>query len=117
MGDPNRLGTLGEDLAAAYLLAAGMTLVRRNWRCRHGEIDIIAADGPALVFCEVKTRSGIGFGSPLAAITAAKQVRLRRLVSLYLAEVGGHRGPIRIDAVGVQCGSGKPQLQYLRAVA
>ena len=84
-----------------FLTARGMAVVTRNWRCRYGEVDIIARDGTALVFCEVKTRSGTGFGGPLAAITTAKQARLRRLAALYLAEVGGYRGPIRIDALGL----------------
>ncbi len=101
MGDRQALGQVGEDAAAAYLSARGMTVVVRNWRCRYGEVDLILRDGAALVFCEVKTRRDTTFGGPLAAITPAKQARLRRLASLYLAEVGGHRGPIRIDAIGL----------------
>jgi putative endonuclease len=112
------LGKLGEDAAVAHLTGLGMQVVSRNWRCRHGEIDIVARDGPTLVFCEVKTRSGLGYGSPLAAITGAKQARLRRLASLYLAEAGGHRGPVRIDAVGIlwqpDCA---PNVVHLRGVA
>ena len=101
MGDPHGLGRRGEDAAAAHLAERGMQVVARNWRCRHGELDIIAREGATLVFCEVKTRRGLGYGSPLDAITAAKQTRLRTLVGHYLAEVGGHRGPIRMDAVGI----------------
>ena len=101
MGDARGLGRSGEDAAAGYLSAHGMSVVARNWRCRGGEIDIVAMDGRTLVFCEVKTRRGVGFGTPLDAITWAKQSRLRRLASAYLAEVGGHPGPIRIDAVGI----------------
>ena len=101
MGDARGLGRSGEDAAAGYLSAHGMSVVARNWRCRGGEIDIIALDGRTLVFCGGKTRRGGGFGSPLDAITRVKQARLRRLASAYLAEVGGHPGPIRIDAVGI----------------
>ena len=118
MGDPTGLGPRGEDAAVAHLVARGMQVVARNWRCRHGEIDVVAREGDTLVFCEVKTRSGLGYGSPLAAITPAKQVRLRRLAGLYLAEAGGHPGPIRIDAVGIlwhpQHG---PEVVHLRGVA
>ena len=118
MGERMGLGRLGEDAAVAHLGGLGMQVVARNWRCREGEIDIVARDGAALVFCEVKTRSGLGYGSPLAAITAAKQARLRRLASLFLAEHGGHRGPVRIDAVGIlwQPG-GEPAVVHLRGVA
>ena len=58
------LGRFGEDVAARHLERAGLVLVERNWRCREGEIDIVARDGAVLVFCEVKTRSRPGFGSP-----------------------------------------------------
>ena len=95
------MGRRGEDAAAAHLVGRGMQVVARNWRCRHGELDIIARERDTLVFCEVKTRRGVGFGAPLDAITPVKQARLRRLASAYLAEVGGHRGPIRMDAVGI----------------
>jgi putative endonuclease len=112
------LGTRGEDAAVEHLTGLGMQVVARNWRCRHGEVDVVAREGQTLVFCEVKTRSGLGYGSPLAAITAAKQARLRRLVAVYLAEVGGHRGPVRIDAVGIlwqpDCA---PEVVHLRGVA
>ena len=57
MAAKNELGRHGEQLAATYLQAEGMTIIERNWRCRDGEIDIIAEDGPSLVVVEVKTRS------------------------------------------------------------
>ena len=118
MADPQGLGRRGEDAAAAHLVQRGMTVVARNWRCRHGELDIVAREGATLVFCEVKTRRGLGYGSPLDAITVAKQTRLRTLVGHYLAEVGGHRGPIRIDAVGILWPSGGEALiDHRRGVA
>jgi putative endonuclease len=118
MGDPKELGRQGEDAAVAYLTGVGMSVVARNWRCRHGELDVIARDGTALVFCEVKTRRGTAFGVPLGAITAAKCGRLRRLASLYLAEHGGHAGPIRIDAVGILWGpDDRLVVEHVRGVA
>src|SRR5919201_532452 len=83
--DRLELGRLGEALAAARLEAAGLRIVARNWRCREGEIDLVAAGPGLLVFCEVKTRRGHGYGSPAAAVTHAKQARLRRLAAAYLA--------------------------------
>jgi putative endonuclease len=118
MGDSQELGRDGEDAAAEYLTRLGMRVVERNWRCRYGEIDIIAREGTVLVFCEVKTRRGTGFGVPLEAITAAKLSRIRRLAALWLEEAGGHRGPVRIDAVGVLWhADGRRAIEHLRGVS
>jgi len=84
--DRGGLGRYGEEVAAAHLVAAGLTIVARNWRCRQGEVDIVAVDGDVLVMCEVKTRRGVGFGTPLDAVTPAKAARLRRLALRWLAD-------------------------------
>jgi putative endonuclease len=73
------LGKAGEDLAATHLRRDGMRILDRNWRCSTGELDIVAADGHAVVFCEVKTRRSLRFGTPGQAITPDKADRLRRL--------------------------------------
>ena len=78
--DRGGLGRYGEEVAAEHLVAAGLTIVARNWRCREGEVDIVALDGDVLVMCEVKTRRGVGFGTPLDAVTPAKAARLRRAI-------------------------------------
>lgn len=118
MGERQELGRDGEDAAAEYLTRHGMQVVARNWRCRYGEIDIIAREGAVLVFCEVKTRRGTGFGVPLAAITATKLARMRRLAALWLEENGGHRGPVRIDAVGLmRHHDGTFQIEHVRGVS
>lgn len=57
------LGKRGEDLAADYLTGAGLVVLSRNWRCRDGELDLVATDGERLIVCEVKTRSGTGTGN------------------------------------------------------
>jgi putative endonuclease len=84
--DRGGLGRYGEEVAAAHLVAAGLTIVARNWRCREGEVDIVALDGDVLVMCEVKTRRGVGFCTPLDAVTPAKAARLRRLALRWLAD-------------------------------
>ncbi|MGW4254009.1 YraN family protein [Streptomyces californicus] len=113
------LGRYGEDLAARLLTGAGMTVVERNWRCRAGEIDIVARDGDALVFCEVKTRRSGGFEHPMAAVGPAKADRLRRLAEIWLDR---HEGPppggARIDLVGVIVPRhGAPVTEHVRGVA
>jgi putative endonuclease len=80
------LGRYGEDVAARHLVEAGLTVLDRNWRCRAGEVDIVACEGDVLVVCEVKTRRGTAFGTPLDAVTPAKAARLRRLASHWLAD-------------------------------
>lgn len=118
MGDARELGRRGEDAAAAFLEARGMQVVARNWRCQRGEIDIVAREVGTLVFCEVKTRRGLEFGAPLAAITRAKSARLRLLAAEYLAETGGHPGPIRIDAIGIVWGhDGLLSVEHVRGAA
>jgi len=99
------LGQQGEQLAEKYLTDAGLSILGRNWRCTLGEIDIVALDGRTLVVCEVKTRSGVRFGTPLEAITRQKAHRLRRLAVAWVRAHGLVFEQIRIDIVGVLRGA------------
>jgi len=101
-GFRQRLGRLGEDLAAAHLERLGYVIVARNHRTRHGEIDLVACDGRTLVVCEVKTRRG-GGGSPWQSLHPRKQAQVRRMAGAYLADVQDRpRAPnVRLDAIGV----------------
>lgn len=117
------LGRYGEDLAARRLAEAGMRILERNWRCRAGEIDIVAEDGPALVVCEVKTRRSGTYEHPMAAVTPAKMERLRRLAARWLADRRLNRhgtppsGGVRIDLVGVLLPRrGAPVVEHVRGV-
>ncbi|MBN1093541.1 YraN family protein [Blastococcus sp. TML/M2B] len=113
---PPRLGDHGERIAAAFLTDAGLRVLDRNWRCREGELDIVARDARALVFCEVKTRRGIGYGHPAEAVTPAKQRRLRVLAQRWLAAHDEHAPEIRFDVVGVLVRPGRPaQVTHLPA--
>jgi putative endonuclease len=105
------LGRLGEQLAAAHLQRLGFSVVARNVRTRHGEIDLIAFDGATLLFAEVKTRrlsrpgaAGQLEQDPLAALGPRQRARLRRLAVAWLSNEGTARPTartIRFDAVGV----------------
>jgi putative endonuclease len=133
------VGRYGEDVAARHLAAAGFVLLDRNWRCAAGEIDIVAVDRETLVFCEVKTRRGLGFGGPLDAVTHDKVRRLRGLALHWLAErrelisaAGRPAGlgtvppppifsslppPIRFDVVGVMVPArGPANVTHVRGV-
>ena len=113
---PPRLGDQGESIAADYLTDAGLRVLDRNWRCREGELDIVARDDGALVFCEVKTRRGIGYGHPAESVTPAKQRRIRLLAQRWLAAHDEHAPEIRFDVVGVLVlPAGPPNVTHLMA--
>jgi len=101
-----RTGQRAEELVARRLAAAGWEILERNARSRYGELDIVARDGRALVFVEVKAgRAGSSFGPerPILAVDARKQRRVRKLATAWMAERRGlpPYAEIRFDAVGV----------------
>ncbi|MBQ6116156.1 MAG: YraN family protein [Oscillospiraceae bacterium] len=81
-----RAGTWGEAQAAAWLRRRGYELLAHSYRCRFGEIDLIARKGRTVCFVEVKLRSSVQFGLPREAVTAAKRERLRKTALYYLSE-------------------------------
>ena len=103
MAQKDVLGRSGEARAAAYLREGGYEILDQNWRCRDGEIDIVAERDGALVIVEVKTRRGVGFGHPFDSITAQKLTRLHRLaVAWAVAHPQQARGrELRVDAISV----------------
>ncbi|MGQ0467960.1 MAG: YraN family protein [Sporichthyaceae bacterium] len=110
------LGRFGEDHAARFLTDAGIAVLERNWRCREGELDLVAIDGRVLVACEVKTRRNDDFGGPLVAVTPAKLARLRRLAAACARE-RGWAGPIRVDVIAVWVPFDAPvRVEHLRSV-
>lgn len=100
-----RLGSAGEDLAAAWYVARGYEVVARNWRSRNGELDLVLRKGRLCVVCEVKTRTTNAFGEPYEAVNPAKQRRIRRLAAEWLAS-GAAGGPVdvRFDVASVTGG-------------
>lgn len=111
------LGAYGERVAARHLLADGMELLDHNWRCRWGELDLIARDGNALVFCEVKTRRSSHYGVPAEAVVGAKALRIRRLASRWMDETGQHAPDVRFDVVAVLAAkAGAANVEHLRGV-
>lgn len=117
MNPKDELGRAGEQVAAEYLERAGLRILDRNWRCAAGEIDIVAAERRVLVVCEVKTRSGTVFGTPLEAISRHKRARLRRLAVQWLAAHGVLFDEVRIDAIGLlKDKAGEFQIEHVRGV-
>jgi len=113
------LGRRGEQLAVDHLEAVGYRILDRNWRCPAGEIDVVALDGDDLVVVEVKTRSSLGWGDPLEAVTRRKTVRLCVLAGRWRRahpRTGARR--TRIDLIGVVLTRHRPPvIDHLKAAA
>ena len=95
-------GQHGEQMAVQFLQRQGYRIQHQNYRCRGGEVDIVAWDGPTLVFIEVKARDGRKFGDGAEAVTAMKQRRIARLAMDYIARHRLVDCPCRFDVVSVQ---------------
>lgn len=111
------VGAFGERLAERFLVERGMTILDRNWRCSHGELDLVARDGECLVFCEVKTRRDTSFGDPVEAVGWRKAARLRRLAAAWLASHDQSAPVVRIDVLGILVRRGeKPVVRHVAGV-
>jgi len=95
------LGAQGEEAAVRFLKKRGYAILERGFRMIRGEIDIIARDGRTLVFVEVKTRQGSGFGGPEEAVTVAKQGQIRRIAQGYLNKNRCWDVPCRFDVIAL----------------
>ena len=93
-------GAIGEVLAARFLRSKGYTILASNYRCRFGEIDIIAADGQYIAFVEVKTRSEDAYYTPREAVTPMKQQRIWKTAGLYMQKCATNLQP-RFDVIEI----------------
>jgi putative endonuclease len=111
------LGAHGEDLAERYLRDAGIEIICRNWRCRYGELDLVVRDAGVTAFVEVKTRSGLGYGTPAESVTYDKRQRIRRLALIWLIDQDGPWQRIRFDVISVLLRRDRePVIDHLKAV-
>jgi putative endonuclease len=111
------LGREGEQAAVDYLTGCGFRVLDRNWRCASGELDIVAVERQVFVVCEVKTRSGTGYGTPLEAVGRKKQQRLRGLAVAWLTAHGIRFEQVRVDVVGlVRDATGSFTIEHIRGV-
>jgi len=115
MAAKDSVGRHGENIAARLIEEWGWTILARNWRCEHGEIDIVAQEGTGLVVVEVKTRRSDAFGGALAAVTATKLRRLRRLAAAWLAQQPVGFTSVRVDVLAVTLPpSGPAHVEHVR---
>jgi putative endonuclease len=108
------LGKTGEDLACRELERRGYAIVTRRYRRRDGELDIIARDGPTLVFVEVKARDGHAFGDAAEAVTALKRRRMARLALDYVARYRLSNCPCRFDVVSIHFAEGAAVIEVFQ---
>lgn len=99
--DNRKTGSSYEKIAGEYLTLHGYEILEYNFRCRSGEIDIIAKDGAYLVFCEVKYRKNTQKGSPLDAITIEKQKKISKTALYYITTRRKNESPCRFDVIGI----------------
>jgi len=107
------LGKEGERVAELYLKHKGYKLVERNYRCSAGELDLIVLDRRVVVFVEVKTRSGHGFGSPLEAVEFHKQRKMIQAAQYFLSEKRLHQRDARFDVVGISWPGREPVVEHI----
>lgn len=110
------LGSWGEDIAEKYLKKKGYLIVGRNFRCRLGEIDIIARDGAELVFIEVKTRQNQSYGLPCEAINAAKVRHIIRTAAYYMTVHAMEYPDVRLDVIEILKKEGKTYLHHIENI-
>ena len=100
-GSNQRIGGQGEDLAVAFLARKGYTIVERNYRCKGGEVDLVARDGKTVVFVEVKTRRSLSYGVPQLAVNHFKQRQIMKASLTWLSSHRSHDAPARFDVVAI----------------
>jgi putative endonuclease len=107
----NGLGKACEDKAALYLQSRGYKVIERGWSSPMGEIDIIALDGKALVFVEVRARSSAAYGTPAETVTGAKQARIIKTALAYIKTKGLKPGTLRFDVIGFTGGAAPEHIE------
>ncbi|WP_339218356.1 YraN family protein [Paenibacillus sp. FSL W7-1332] len=95
-------GAAAEELAAAALIEKGYRVLERNWRCRFGELDIVAETGGTLVVIEVRSRSGTAsFGTPSESVNARKMMQVRNTAQQYVHQKRYYERPVRFDVISI----------------
>jgi putative endonuclease len=107
-------GKQGEELAAQYLKKRGYTIVERNYRCTNGEVDLIAVHRRVIVFVEVKTRRGEGYGLPVEAVEFHKKRKMIQAAEFFLHEKKLHQRDARFDVVGISWPGVEPVIEHIQ---
>ena len=109
-----KIGQWGEDLAAAYLIKKGYSILEKNYRAERGEIDVIAQDGDMIVFVEVKSSSHNGFGEPEARVDKKKQRQIGKVAAAYLSNHNLNDVDCRFDVIAIQRIDGIEEIKHIQ---
>lgn len=112
----HEIGKIGEELATKYLKSLGYSIIAKNFKARHGEIDIIAKDKNEIVFIEVKTRTNIKYGKPIEAVNELKQKHLINTVNYYLYKNHSENKFIRIDVIEIYLYNNKYRINHIKQI-
>jgi putative endonuclease len=114
-GPNQRTGLQGEELAVGFLVKKGYTVLERNYRCKGGEVDIVARDGKTVVFVEVKTRRTLSYGVPQLAVTSFKQRQIMKASLTWISSHRSHETPARFDVIAITLqSSGDPSIEHIQ---
>ena len=108
------IGKIGEDIASKYLIEKGYIIIERNFRCKQGELDIIAKFEESIVFVEVKTRTNKKYGEPIDAVTYMKKMHILKSINYYLYSKGIENQSIRIDIIEVYIRENKYYIKHTK---
>ena len=109
-----RAGLEGEDLACRHLAAQGYAILARNFRCRSGEVDVVARDGAVTVFVEVKHRRGSAHGAGHESVTFGKRRRIVRAARIFASARGLSESPLRFDVISIDEADGRTNIRHDR---
>jgi len=112
--EKKKIGQKGENLAFAYLQNLGYKVLERNYRCKLGEVDIIALDNDTLVFIEVRTRSSLDFGLPQESINRRKRHQISKVALEYMTRKKLNNTPARFDVVAISLEPGKEKIDLIK---
>jgi putative endonuclease len=107
-----RAGAEGEDLACRHLVAQGYAILARNFRCRSGEVDVVARDGAVTVFVEVKHRRGSTHGAGHESVTFGKRRRIVRAARIFACARGLSESPLRFDVISIDEADGRKAIRH-----
>ena len=110
------IGKIGENLATKYLEKCGYKIIFRNFKCKQGEIDIIAQYKQEIIFVEVKTRTNFNYGSPVDAVTHIKQKHIKKAIQYYLYKNNLYNVFIRVDIIEVYIKNHKYNINHIKQI-